>query len=35
MTAAILTEHKSVAKAESARALEAPIPVDHPVSKNN
>ena len=35
MTAAILTERKSIAKGESAPALEAAIPVDDPVSKNN
>jgi len=32
MSAAILRERKSVAKGESARALEAPISVDEPVS---
>ncbi len=35
MTAANLTERKSVAKGESAPAVEAAIPVDNPVSKNN
>jgi hypothetical protein len=35
MTAADLTERKSVAKGESAPAVEAAIPVDNPVSENN
>ncbi len=35
MTAASLTEGKSVAKGESAPAVEAAIPFDNPVSKNN
>ncbi len=35
MTAASLTERKSVAKGESAPAVEAAIAVDKPVSKNN
>jgi len=35
MTAAILTERKSVAKEESAPAIEAAILVDNPASKNN
>ncbi|PYK47473.1 MAG: hypothetical protein DME51_13585 [Verrucomicrobia bacterium] len=35
MTAADLTERKSVAKGGSASAVEAAIPVDNPVSKNN
>jgi hypothetical protein len=35
MTAADLTESKSVAKGESAPVVEAAIPVDNPVSKNN
>jgi hypothetical protein len=35
MTAASLTERKSVAKRESAPAVEAVIPVGNPVSKNN
>ena len=35
MTAASLTERKSVAKGESASAVEAAIPVDNLVSKNN
>ena len=35
MTAANLTERKSVAKGESAPAVDAAIPVDNPVSKNN
>jgi len=35
MTAASLTERKSVPKGESAPAVEAAIPVDNPVSKNN
>jgi hypothetical protein len=30
MTAAILTERNSVAKGETAAAVEAAIPVDHP-----
>ena len=35
MTAAILTERKSAARGESAPAIEAAIPVDNQVSKNN
>ena len=35
MTPAILTERESLAKGESAPAVEAAIPVDNPVSKNN
>jgi len=35
MIAAILTEHRSVAKGESAPPVEAAVPVDNPVSKNN
>jgi hypothetical protein len=35
MTAAILTERKSIAKGKSAPALEAAILVDDPVSKNH
>jgi hypothetical protein len=35
MTAANLTKRKGVAKGESAPAVEAAIPVDNPVSKNN
>ena len=35
MTARSLTERKSVPKGESAPAVEAAIPVDKPVSKNN
>jgi hypothetical protein len=35
MTAADLTERKRVAKGESAPAVDAAIPVDNPVSKNN
>jgi hypothetical protein len=35
MTAADVTERKSLAKGESASAVEAAIPVDNPVSKNN
>jgi hypothetical protein len=35
MTGAILIERKSVAKENSAPAVEAAIPVDNPVSKNN
>ena len=35
VTAASLTERKSVPKGESAPAVEAAIPVDNPVSKNN
>ncbi len=35
MTAADLTEHKSVAKGESVLTVEAGIPFDNPVSKNN
>jgi len=35
MTAANLIERKSLANGESAPAVEAVIPVDKPVSKNN
>jgi hypothetical protein len=35
MTAADLTERKSVAKGESVPTVEAAIPIDNPVSKNN
>ena len=35
MTAANLTERKSVANGVSASAVEAALPVDNPVSKNN
>jgi hypothetical protein len=35
MSAASLTERKSVAEGESAPAVEAAIPVDNPVSENN
>jgi hypothetical protein len=35
MTAANLIERKSLAKGESAPAVEAAIPVDNPASKNN
>ena len=35
MTAAILTERKSVAEEESAPAAEAAIPFDNPLSKND
>jgi hypothetical protein len=35
MTAANLIERKSLAKGESAAAVEAAIPVDNPVSENN
>ena len=35
MTAAILTERKSLARGDSAPTVEAAIPVDNPVSKNN
>ena len=35
MTAASLIERKSVPKGESAPAVEAAIPFDNPVSKNN
>ena len=35
MTAASLTERKSLAKGQSATAVEGAIPVDNPVSKNN
>jgi hypothetical protein len=35
MTADILTERKSLARGGSAPTVEAPIPVDNPVSKNN
>jgi len=35
MTAASLTERKSVAKEESVPAADAAIPVANPVSKNN
>lgn len=35
MTASNLAERKSVAKEESVPAVDAAIPVDNPVSKNN
>jgi hypothetical protein len=35
MTAASLTERKSVAEGESAPVAEAAIPFDNPLSKNN
>jgi hypothetical protein len=35
MTAANLTERKSLAKGDGAPAVEAAIPVDNPVSENN
>jgi len=35
MTAADLTERKDVAKGESASPVEAAIPVDNPVPRNN
>ncbi len=35
MTAADLTERKSFAKGESVPTVEAAIPIDNPVSKNN
>ncbi len=35
MTAANLTERKSVTKGQNAPAVEAAIPIDNPVSKNN
>jgi hypothetical protein len=35
MTAANLTDRESVAKGVSAPAVEAAIPIDNPVSKNN
>ena len=35
MTVADLTERKSVAKGESVPTVEAAIPIDNPVSKNN
>jgi hypothetical protein len=35
MTAGILTERKSLAGGDSAPIVEAAIPVDNPVSKNN
>ena len=35
MTAGILTERKSLARGDSAPTVEAAIPVDNPVSKNN
>ena len=35
MTAGILTERKSLARGDSASTVEAAIPVDNPVSKNN
>ena len=35
MTADILTERKSLARGDSAPTVEAAIPVDSPVSKNN
>jgi len=35
MTAGILTKRKSLARGDSAPTVEAAIPVDNPVSKNN
>jgi len=35
MTAADLTERKSIANGQCATAVEGAIPVDNPVSKNN
>ncbi len=35
MTAGILTERKNLARGDSASTVEAAIPVDNPVSKNN
>ena len=35
MTAAILTERKTVAKGNSAPVVEAALPIDNPASKNN
>ena len=35
MTAGILTKRKSLARGGSAATVEAAIPVDNPVSKNN
>jgi hypothetical protein len=35
MTADILTERKNLARGDSASTVEAAIPVDNPVSKNN
>ncbi len=35
MTVAILTERKTVAKGNSAPAVEAALPIDNPASKNN
>jgi hypothetical protein len=35
MTAGILTERKSLARGDSAPTVEAAIPVDNPVLKNN
>ena len=35
MTAGTLTERKSLARGDSAATVEAAIPVDNPVSKNN
>jgi hypothetical protein len=35
MTAGILTKRKSLARADSAPTVEAAIPVDNPVSRNN
>ena len=35
MTAAELTERNSVAKGESVSTVEAAIPINNPVSKNN
>ena len=35
MTAGILTKHKSLARGDSVPTVEAAIPVDNPVSKNN
>ena len=35
MTAGILTERKSLARGDRAATVEAAIPIDNPVSKNN
>jgi hypothetical protein len=35
MTAGIFTERKNLARGDSASTVEAAIPVDNPVSKNN
>ena len=35
VTAGILTERKNLARGDSAPTVEAAIPVDNPVSKNN